>query len=392
MTGPIRILELRSVSGTGGGPEKTILLGAARTDPNRFAVTVCYLRDARDTAFSVDAKAAALPIDYVEVVERHSFHPSIWFELRRLVQQRRIDIIHAHDYKTDLIAWGLARVGSAEAMSTVHGWTGNSRRERWLYYPGDKQILCSFPKLIAVSHDIRRELVRHGARPERVAVIPNGIDHLAFRRDQSRERSVRDALGIAGQAVVIGAVGRLARQKRFDLLLDAVAALRPAHPELLLLVAGDGSLREPLEAQAKRLDLLDSCRFLGQRTDVAELHHAFDLFVQSSDYEGTPNAVLEAMALETPLVATDVGGTRELVRHEIDGLLIRPGNPAALMQAIARVLADPGAAAGRTQAARRRVEADLSFATRMASVEAIYQELAGPGRENTGAAVLPARV
>src|SRR6516225_2069169 len=93
MTGPIRTLVLRSVSGTGGGPEKTILLGAARTDPNRFAVTVCYLRDARDTAFSVDAKAAALPIDYVEVVERHSFHPSIWFELRRLVQQRRIDII-----------------------------------------------------------------------------------------------------------------------------------------------------------------------------------------------------------------------------------------------------------------------------------------------------------
>ena len=98
---PIRILELRSVRGTGGGPEKTILLGAARSDPARFAVTVCYIRDARDEVFSIDKRAAAMGVDYEEVVERHSFDPSVLGAIGSLIRRRRIDIVHAHDYKTD---------------------------------------------------------------------------------------------------------------------------------------------------------------------------------------------------------------------------------------------------------------------------------------------------
>src|SRR5947207_917056 len=101
MSRPVRVLELRSVRGTGGGPEKTILMGAARADRARFAVTVCYIRDARDGVFSIDGRAAPLGVDYVEVHERHSLDPRIWPELRRLVRERRIDIVHAHEYKTD---------------------------------------------------------------------------------------------------------------------------------------------------------------------------------------------------------------------------------------------------------------------------------------------------
>src|SRR5262245_54089408 len=105
MTRPIRILELRSVRGTGGGPEKTILLGAARSDPAQFAVTVCYIRDRRDAVFAIDHKAGQLEVDYVEIHERNSFDPSIWPALKRLVREKRIDIVHAHEYKTDLLAW-----------------------------------------------------------------------------------------------------------------------------------------------------------------------------------------------------------------------------------------------------------------------------------------------
>src|SRR5438552_6314370 len=101
MPDPIQVLELRSVFGTGGGPEKTILLGAARTDPRRFAVTVCYIRDDRDTVFNIDRTAAALGVDYVELRERHSFDRSLWPKLRALVRERRIQIVHAHDYKTN---------------------------------------------------------------------------------------------------------------------------------------------------------------------------------------------------------------------------------------------------------------------------------------------------
>src|SRR6478752_1728556 len=96
--GPIRILELRSVRGTGGGPEKTILLGAQMSSPG-YQVTVCYLRDQRDHIFGVDHRAAQAGVDYVEVLEKHSFDPGIWPQLRDLVRDRAIDLVHAHDHK-----------------------------------------------------------------------------------------------------------------------------------------------------------------------------------------------------------------------------------------------------------------------------------------------------
>jgi glycosyltransferase involved in cell wall biosynthesis len=372
---PIRILELRSVRGTGGGPEKTILLGSARTDGRRFEITVCYMRDRRDTVFSVDTRAAALPVDYMELVESHSFDPSIFWRLRRIVRDRKIDIVHAHDYKTDLLAWLLSKVEPVTPLSTVHGWTGHSARELRFYYPFDKWILSFFPKLIAVSTDIRDELVRRGADAGRISTVLNGIDPGAFHRDRSRVSGIREQLGIERDSYVIGTVGRLEPQKRFDLLIDAFATLRAEQPKVKLLIAGDGSLAGTLQAQIERLGLTGSCTLLGHRTDVADLHHAFDLFVQSSDYEGTPNAVLEAMALETPIVATSAGGSAEIVRDRIDGLIVRPGDARALTVAIREVLAGGDATAARVRSARDRVETDLSFDTRMRSVEAIYVDL-----------------
>src|SRR4051794_7448002 len=109
MAHPIRILELRSVRGTGGGPEKTILHGAALADRTRFAITVCYIRDARDRTYAIDRSAADLDVDFVEVWERHSLDPAIWPQLKRVIRERSIQIVHAHEYKTDLLALLLSR-------------------------------------------------------------------------------------------------------------------------------------------------------------------------------------------------------------------------------------------------------------------------------------------
>jgi len=375
MPRPIRILELRSVRGTGGGPEKTILQGAARTDPARFEVSVCYIRDRRDAAFGVTARTTGTAIVYREIEERHSFDPSIWPALGRIIVDRRPDIIHAHDYKTNLLGWLLWRATGVLPLSTVHGWTGHSRRERFVYYPFDKQVLARYPRLVAVSSDIRNELVRHGARPERVTTILNGIDHRLFRREPAREAGARAALGIAADATVIGAVGRLEPQKRFDLLMDAVALLRPSRPDLRLVIVGDGSLREELASHMAARNLADCCIFTGHTLDIAGVHHAFDLFVQSSDYEGTPNAVLEAMALESPIVATGAGGTAELALDGLHGVIVPPGDARILADAITSTLADPRAARRRARAARLRIERELSFDARMQRLETIYEEM-----------------
>lgn len=371
----IRVLELRSVRGTGGGPEKTILFGAAQADRARVHVLVCYIRDRRDTAFSLGERARALGVDYVEVTERHSLDPGIFSQLTRIIREHRIDLVHAHEYKTDLVAWLLAKRTGVVPLSTAHGWTGQSRRELAVYYPVDKWLLARYPRVVAVSTDIKEALIRSGARADRVTVILNAIDPEAFVRDVGRTPALREAIGLGPTDIALGAVGRVERQKRFDLLLDAVRPIMAARPNVRLVIAGDGSLLPDVKAHAVALGIADRCLFLGHRSDIADLHHTFDLFVQSSEYEGTPNAVLEAMAMETPAVVTDVGGTRELAFNGEHCLLVPSRNVPALQQAIESALADPGAARERAVAARGRVETELSFIRRTRKLEQIYAEL-----------------
>ena len=373
---PLRVLELRSVRGTGGGPEKTILMGAAMADPQSVHVTVCYLRDRRDPVFAIDARARAAQVDYVEVTERHSFDPAVWPQLKKLVVDRQIDVVHAHDYKTNLLALLLSHACGVRALSTVHGWTGHSARERYCYYPTDKRILSRFPRLIAVSTDIAQELVNHGAPPARVTTVLNGIDHQHFTRDLTKVAAARAALGAKPGEFVIGAVGRLEPQKRFDILLDAFKRIHTERPSTRLVIAGDGSLKNALTAQRDALGLHDHCTLTGHVDDVISLHHAFDLFAQSSDYEGTPNAVLEAMAMETPIVATEAGGTAELVYDGQHGRVIPIGRVERLIDAIQGALRDPDTTRTMARRARQRVESELSFESRVRRVEGIYRELA----------------
>jgi len=375
MARPVRVLELRSVRGTGGGPEKTILMGAKLADPARAQVTVCYLRDQRDAIFGIDQRAAQAGVDYVEIAERHSFDPTVWPQLRRLIAERRIDLVHAHDYKTDILALLLAKSTGVAALSTAHGWTGHSTRERLCYYPADKKVLSRFSRLIAVSSEIGRELTRYGADPGRITTVLNGIDPGQFRRDPAQVPAARAALGLGPDDVAIGAVGRLEPQKRFDLLLEAFAAIHARRPNTRLFIVGDGSLRDALAQQVQALRLTESCTLVGHTNDVRPSHHAFDLFVQSSDYEGTPNAVLEAMALETPIVATDAGGTAELVHDGVHGRIVPIGRVDRLIHGMDESLAQAGSVRGMAERARRRVEGELSFAARVRRVEGIYSEM-----------------
>jgi glycosyltransferase involved in cell wall biosynthesis len=375
---PLRILELRSVVGSGGGPEKTILLGTAGTDRREFAITICYLRDLRDTRHDMAERAKALGVDYQEVTERHSFDWRVWPALKALCRSRQIELVHSHDYKTDLFALMLSRSLGIAALATAHGWVGHTWREHAIYYPVDKWLLSKFQRVIAVSTEIRSELIRTGSNPSNVDVVLNGIDPGRFDRQDDLTPVVRAELGLSPEDFVLGAVGRLEPQKRFDLLIDVVASLKRDCPAVRLLIAGDGSQRSVLQAQIDGLQLGGICRLLGHYRDVPRLHHALDLLVQSSDYEGTPNVVLEAMAMRTPVVATDAGGTAQLIESGVHGIVVPRGSAAQLSLAIARLMADVKAREQLRDAARRRVEGPLSFNARMRAVEQIYRDLFAP--------------
>jgi glycosyltransferase involved in cell wall biosynthesis len=376
---PVRVLELRSVWGTGGGPDKTILSGAALKGSGQIETVVCYIRDVRDRVFSIDQRARQLGIDYVEIIERHSFDRRIWPALRALVNTRAIDIVHAHDHKTDFLAWLLSLRRAIVPLSTAHGFAGESPQER-AYYAVEKRLLARFPRVIAVSNPIREELLRTGSRPERVTVVNNAIDHDLFIRNRHREQVIRKELGFESSDVLIGAVGRLESEKQYSLLIEAFAAIHRSRPSTRLVIVGEGRCRPELEKASRSFGVERVVRLLGHQFDIIKLHHAFNIFVQSSDREGTPNAVLEAMAMETPIVATDVGGTSELVTDGLHGVLVPRRDVRAWVDGILSVISDPAAAQARVRAARRKVENELSFVRRIERINQIALELATASR------------
>ncbi len=376
---PVRVLVLRAVDGAGGGADQIILRNATLIDRHRVQMTVCFLRRQGDPDFDFDRRSADVGLEYREILHRGPFDRRVLPQLVGLARELQPQIIHSHDYKANFYATMLARQIPLVRLATSHGWTGDTRRERWVYYPADKLLLRRFPGVIAVSNQIRDTLLRYGAAPERVRVLLNGVDPAEFQCQPGQRATVRDELGYGPQAIVLGAIGRVEHQKRFDLLLSAFQRLMPHRPELRLLIAGDGSQLPALRRDVARRGLESHVRLCGHCPQIKTLYEGLDLLVQSSDYEGTPTVVVEAMAMCVPIVATDVGGTSQLITHEEHGLLVPRRQPDQLAAAIERTLDDPAATAQRVARARTRVEQSLSYRARLDQLEAIYLELAARG-------------
>ena len=371
----IRILELRAADGPGGGPDKTILYSAALSDPCRFDITVGYLRNRNDSCTELRKRAEGLGVRYHEFKLRGWWDNSALSQIQEVVRRQGIQLVHAHEYKSNLLALLLAKRQNIPCISTSHGWTGHTLREKLLYYPVDRFLLRYFPRVISVSSEITRHLIGRGVPADRIVTVSNAIDPDRFRPSNDDRTQIRSSMGIDDDDFVIGTVGRLEPQKRFDNLIEAFTRFLSTSPKSVLLIAGEGSLRKRLEAQISRLDLGQRCRLLGHVSDVRRLYECMDLFVQSSDYEGTPNVVLEAMAMEVPVIATDAGGTRDVLTDGKEGLIIPCRDLTAMVDAMSHARRNEADTRKWVDSARDKVENRLSFRARNRSIEELYSQL-----------------
>ncbi|HJU88580.1 MAG TPA: glycosyltransferase [Gemmatimonadaceae bacterium] len=224
-----------------------------------------------------------------------------------------------------------------------------------------RAVMSRWVDTIVLTADATRDTYRRllpSFVAERLVTIPTGVipPLVTHTRD-----GVRDELGVPRHARVIGAVARLAKQKRFDRLLEAMVELPP---DVYCVVAGEGNALGPLENLARTLGIDTRVHFAGRREDVGNILTALDLFVISSDKEGLSNAMLEALSLGVPVVSTDVSGAREALEPMRDGTApgeIVPFEPKALAAAIRRILDDPSLRARMSQAAARRARERFDF-------------------------------
>jgi len=209
-----------------------------------------------------------------------------------------------------------------------------------------------------------------GIAPGRVLFVPNGI----AAREPTPGRDPRRELGIAADAPVVGSVGTLRPEKRFDVLLRAAARL-VAWPGFRVVIVGAGPERGRLERLAAELGLADAVMLLGARTDVPDVIRAFDVAVNCSDFEGTPLSVLEYMDAGLPVVAARVGGLPSLIDDGVHGLLVPRRDPAALADALDELLADGDRRRAMGAAGRRRRSAEFDLEVMVDRLEDLYERL-----------------
>lgn len=267
----------------------------------------------------------------------------------------------------------LLRVGAAPwaGLSTAHLGYGMEDVVRGTLVNSSflrRQILNRFPEI----------------PPERVEVLHNGVDTAAL--DPARcvhRREVRRELGVSEETSLVTAVGRLTAVKNYPLLLRSFAQALRAFPGAALAVVGEGEELESLKALSEALDIADRVRFTGFRKDVSEVLHASDLFVHASLMEGFPNAILEAMAMGKPVVATEVGGVPELVAHGETGLLVPSGDEDALAKALLRLLNAPEASGKMGDVGRRRVRQCFDQDAQVLKLETYLERMGGWKAEMT---------
>ena len=320
----MRVLEIISgfaVEGPLGGIERFGIELAKAVDPTVVTPIVCGLW-AYDTPYEygwVDhlrerGIEAFIPADWNESAPYAAF----WNAYRAMHQNPQpVDIIHSHCQFGDAIALLLARRwGAKKVVRTVHN------EKEWGKRPLRKHIFTDrlFPRWFDAEIGINKMVCEQlDGRPWSTTpstCIYNALNIGRFAHVTVNRAEKLQELGLPPDAQIVGTIGRLTAQKAIDLLLSAADLTLPAMPHCHFVVVGTGDLEAELHAQAAQLPYADNIHFLGARNDVEQLLHCFDLFVNSSRWEGLPTTIMESMASRTPVVATDVGGTAELVNNE----------------------------------------------------------------------------
>ena len=306
--------------------------------------------------------------------------------LHNLPRQLNIDIIHVHGQRANYFVWLMRRIyprtwGRAALVATVHGWVQDNF-VRKVVTQLEIRTLRECDHVITVSNLQRQTLLDLGFSPSRVTVVRPGIPYLAHNGHKPATPEQRTAArlkyNLPPDAFVITAVGRLSTEKRFDLYIETCALLARSLPSARFLLVGGGKQEAALREQAAALNLTDRLTFTGLTRDMHSVYAVSDLVMLTSDTEGTPHVLLEAMGSGIPVVSTSVGGIPEFITHEQHGLLAPAGNKQALADAAQRIHDDPALSA-RLIEAGRSVAAQFTVDHMVEGIEKVYRSVL-PGK------------
>jgi len=379
----IRVLRLFSRLNI-GGPAIHVILTTAGLDPKRYDSLLVVGREGdREGNFLNLAEAKGIPLRIIPTFGRRidPLRDLITLvRLFRLMRRERPDIVHTHTAKAGALGRVAARLaGVPVVVHTFHGsvfdgYFGPSvaRFFQWI----ERILALGTDTIVAVSERVAADLAERKIAPRRkIEVVPLGLELGRFQDVRQRRGELRRELGVPPRARLVGSVGRLVAIKDLGTLLRSMVQLSATQPDSILLVVGDGPDRPALEMEAERLGLGSRARFLGFRDDLERIYADLDVAVNCSLNEGTPVALIEAMASGVPVLATAVGGTPDLLEEGRLGRLVPPGDPNALACALAETLSGGHDSAEKAALARRSVLQRFSLERLLGDLDRLYLRL-----------------
>lgn len=364
------------------GPDRQLLQLYEPLRAEGVAMTTCVLYRHRPGLPEVHplvarARERGWPAEQINVQARLSW-PAIRAIAHR-IREEGFTVIHSHEYKSNLYGCLAAQLSGARRVASARGYTDRTWALR-LYKRFDLLTLHAFDGIIAVSEHLRQWLIRHGLPAARIVAAHDALDLALFTMNATPRSQMRSQLGTRDTQSVIATVGRLSREKGHCFLLEAARIILGEYPDARFMIIGDGPLRGQLEQQAKLLAINTAVILAGYQRDVAGFLGASDLFVLPSLREGTPNALLEAMALAKPVVVSRVGGMPEIVQDGETGFLVPPQDPDSVAKAVLTLLRDPNRAAAMGERARQVVEQDFNVQRLAREIAAVYHQVLAKAR------------
>ena len=383
--GPPRIRVLRVIARLNvGGPALHAVLLTERLDPTRYDSRLATGRVGHDEGDYLDLHGAVpsglVSIDQLGRDVRGGRDWTAFRQLVRLIRTFRPHVVHTHTAK----AGALGRLAAAVCRVPVVVHTYHGHVFDGYFSPLQTRVVVAIERLlawrstalVAVTERVRREVLSRGiGRPSAVVVVPLGLDLEPMRAAAARRGELRAELGLAPGTPLVGIVARLVPIKAHETFLQAAADVAAARPDAMFLIAGDGERRGTLETMARDLGLGDRVRFLGWRADLDRLYADLDVVVLTSKNEGSPVALIEAMAAGRAVVSTRAGGVEDVVADDVTGRVVPVGDAAAVARAVVGLLDDPDAAARLGEAAQASALARFGSERLVADVDALYQRL-----------------
>lgn len=358
-----------------GGAEQQLLELVRGLDKERFRPIVAPLYPGG----ALEAEFLAIPGVEVESLDRRGkYDPLPLWRIARLLRERQVDVVQP--FLSPSTFFGLLPaliVGTPVKVVTERCGVRRQRGYGNRAYRSAEDLLSRFANAIVPnSYAGERMLLERGLPRSKISVIYNGINEERLLANRDTVALLRERSGAPARGTLIGILASLTPAKGHDVLIRAMALMREQIPEVRLAIVGDGPSRQSLETLTDELHLTEHVIFFGYQRNVADFLAAFDLLVSASrDNEGCSNSILEAMAARVPVIATDVGGNRELIEHGETGLLVPVGDERALAEAVVQLLRAPLKMERVARGAREMITRQFSLERMVRDYEALYIQL-----------------